>query len=96
MKNLIWRDGACQDASVCGYDASVCGYGQVDYCLFQRPDKTERAIASSPTRTLYVVAKTQEVSGSTTNYVYRLHALDITSVPAARLSSKARFQVQAA
>ncbi len=31
------------------------------------------------TNTLYVVAKTQEISGSTTNYVYRLHALDITT-----------------
>jgi hypothetical protein len=29
--------------------------------------------------TLFVVAKTKEVSGSTTNYVYRLHALDITT-----------------
>ena len=28
---------------------------------------------------MYVVAKTKEVSGNTTNYVYRLHALDITS-----------------
>ena len=29
--------------------------------------------------TLYVVVKTQEISGSTTNFVYRLHALDITT-----------------
>ena len=29
--------------------------------------------------TLYVVAKTKEVSGSTTSYVQRLHALDITT-----------------
>ena len=29
--------------------------------------------------TLYVIAKTKEVSGSTTNYFYRLHALDITT-----------------
>jgi fibronectin type 3 domain-containing protein len=29
--------------------------------------------------TLYVVAKTKEVAGSTTNYLHRLHALDITN-----------------
>ena len=31
------------------------------------------------TNTLYVVAYTKEVSGSTTSYVYRLHALDVTT-----------------
>jgi hypothetical protein len=31
------------------------------------------------TNTLYVVAYTKEVSGATTSYVYRLHALDVTT-----------------
>jgi hypothetical protein len=35
--------------------------------------------SSGATGTLYVVAKTKEVSGSTTNYIFRLHALDITT-----------------
>jgi hypothetical protein len=36
-------------------------------------------VISTTTGTIYFVAKTQEVSGSTTSYVFRVHALDITT-----------------
>jgi hypothetical protein len=36
-------------------------------------------VIAGPSGTMYFVAKTQEVSGGSTNYVFRLHALDITT-----------------
>ncbi|MGA7906127.1 MAG: hypothetical protein WCA16_01880 [Candidatus Sulfotelmatobacter sp.] len=36
-------------------------------------------VIDSATNTMYLVAKTQEVAGGVTSYVFRLHALDITN-----------------
>ena len=76
--SLIWHDSFIEP---------LCG-GQPPSRRARLPSGTpirpEVGISSTPvidstTNTLYVVAYTQEVSGSTTSYVYRLHALDVTT-----------------
>lgn len=46
---------------------------------FTQVGVTGTPVIDPATNTIYMVAKTMEVTGSTTNYVFRLHALDITT-----------------
>jgi len=56
----------------CAIGAGVCQ-------LFPVVGITSTPVINLATNTIYVVARTQETSGTTTNWVVRLHALDITS-----------------
>lgn len=56
----------------CAQGAGICQ-------LFPVVGITSTPVINLSTNTLYVVARTQETSGTTVNWVVRLHALDITS-----------------
>jgi hypothetical protein len=56
----------------CSIGAGVCQ-------LFPIVGITATPVINLATNTIYVVARTQETSGSTVNWVVRIHALDITS-----------------
>lgn len=56
----------------CAQGAGICQ-------LFPVVGITSTPVINLATNTIYVVARTQETSGTTVNWVVRLHALDITS-----------------
>ena len=56
-----------------------CAQGSGICQLFPIVGITSTPVINLATNTLYVVARTQEISGTTVNWVVRLHALDITS-----------------
>jgi hypothetical protein len=64
-----------------GVTTVPCGEAASGDCSTVYPEFgiTSTPVIDSSTGTLYVVAITKEVSGTTTNYVYRLHALNITT-----------------
>jgi hypothetical protein len=64
-----------------GVTTVPCGEAASGDCSTIYPEFgiTSTPVIDSSTGTLYVVAITKEVSGTTTSYVYRLHALNITT-----------------
>jgi hypothetical protein len=74
--SLLWHDSLINPAA--GITSVPSGE------IPDAPAHPEVGISSTPTidtstNTVYVVTFTKEVSGSTTSYVYRLHALDATT-----------------
>jgi hypothetical protein len=64
-----------------GVTAIPCAEAAGNDCSAITPEFgiTSTPVIDSSTGTLYVVASTKEVSGGTTSYVYRLHALSVTT-----------------
>jgi hypothetical protein len=74
--NPLWHVNFLSPPSVtpvpCSQGAGICQ-------LFPVVGITSTPVINLATNTLYVVVRTQETSGTTVNWVVRLHALDITS-----------------
>ena len=75
--NPIWKDSFIDPAN--GVTTVPAIDTQETHDIANEIGITSTPVIDPATKTMYVVAKTKEVSGSTTNYVYRLHALDITT-----------------
>jgi hypothetical protein len=75
----VWHTSFINPAA--GVTAIPCGEAAGGNCATIYPEFgiTGTPVIDSSTGTLYVVASTKEVTGSTTNYVYRLHALSIVT-----------------
>jgi hypothetical protein len=76
----IWQVSFNNDAAGISAIPSATFASFCDYCTFQ----PEWGITATPvidpaTNTIYVEARTQQVSGSVTTYFHTLHALDVTT-----------------
>jgi hypothetical protein len=74
--NPLWRTNFLNPPGVapvpCAQGAGICQ-------LFPLVGITSTPVINLATNTIYVVVRTQETSGTTVNWVVRIHALDITS-----------------
>ena len=75
--NPLWHVNFLNPAA--GVTPIPCVLGAGTCQLFPIVGITGTPVINRATNTIYVVARTQELSGTTVNWVSRLHALDITS-----------------
>ena len=74
---LIWHDSLINPSAGVTAVQSTSLIG--DYQISPEIGISSTPVIDPTTNTIYVVAYTQQVSGSTTSYAYTLHALDVTT-----------------
>jgi hypothetical protein len=74
---VLWSDNFTNPAE--GVNTISCTKAGLTCNVYPTTGITGTPVIDPTTNTMYVLVRTAETSGSTTNYVQRLHALDITT-----------------
>jgi hypothetical protein len=77
--NPLWHVNFLNPSGTPSVTPVPCSFGSGICQLFPIVGITGTPVINLATNTLYVIVRTQEITGSTVNWVIRLHALNITS-----------------